>query len=218
MKNDRFISIQEASDAYVLAGETESFGTGGYDMWVSKIGKDGNMGNCSAAENSAATVTDTTAIQTTITGVGQDSAISPQTTNASEKESKATQKVVCGIPDLTGSWISLDQTCNPTSKRQKCKISGTLSIENIGHWAALSCSVQFYLSDDEHYNAGVDAFLKKVSTGTIKAGASTTKKMSYNLAPGDTATGKYVIAVIDADHATGEEDEANNEISWGPIP
>ncbi len=149
-KYDRLISIQETSNAYILAGETESFGAGGYDIWVSKIGKDGNMGNCSAARNSASWVTNTTATQTNIIGVGQDSTAAPETTNASEKETKVIQKVVCGIPDLTGSWISLDQTCNPTSKGRRCKISGTFSIDNIGHWASPSCSVQFYLSDDEN--------------------------------------------------------------------
>jgi hypothetical protein len=216
---DWLYAIRQTLDGgYLTAGQTSSFGAGGFDVWVSRMEKDGNMGNCSAAGNSAATVTDTTAIQTNITEAGQDSAISPQTTNAPEKESKATQKVVCGIPDLTGSWTTLEQICNSTPKGQKCKISGTFFIENIGHWAAPSCSVQFYLSDDENYDDGVDTLLKKVSTGIIKAGASSTKKMSYSLATGVTATGKYIIAVIDADHAAVEEDEANNAIPWGPIP
>jgi hypothetical protein len=215
---DWLYAIRQTSDGYILAGETKSFGAGGYDIWVSKIEKDGNMGNCSAAANSAATVTDTTATQTNITVVGQDSTASPQTTNASEKETQVIPKVVCGIPDLTGSWVSLDQTCNPTSKGQKCKISGTLSIDNVGHRDAPSCSVKFYLSDDGNYDEGADIFLKKVSTGKIKVGASKTKKLSATLVTGITASGKNIVAVIDADHAVVEEDETNNEIPFGPIP
>jgi len=217
-KYDGFLRIEETSDAYILAGETKSFGAGGYDIWVSKIEKDGNTGNCSAAANSAATVTDTTATQTNISAVGEDSTASPQTTNASATETDVIPKALCGIPDLTGSWISLDQTCNPTSKGQKCKISGTLSIDNIGHRDAPSCSVKFYLSDDGNYDEGADTFLKKVSTGKIKVGASKTKKLSATLVTGITASGKNIVAVIDADHAVVEEDETNNEIPFGPIP
>ena len=217
---DAFISIQEASDAYILAGETKSFGAGSYDIWISKIQKDGNMGNCPATD-SVATVTNTTAIQTNITAVGQDSTASPHITNASVKKTKVIPKVVCSIPDLpdlTGSWISLDQTCHSTSKGQKCKISGNLSINNIGYWAAPSCSVKIYLSDDGNYNEGVDTFLKKVSTGKIKVGADKTVKLSYSLPTGQNASGKYAIAVIDADDTIVEEDEGNNHITFGPIP
>ena len=216
-KYDRFVSIQETSDEFILVGETGSFGTGGDDIWVSKIQKDGNMGNCPAAGISAATITVTTVTPNMTAVTGQNSTISPQTTNASEKETKVIPKFLCGIPDLVGSWISLDQTCNPTPKGEKCKISGTLSIVNMGHRDAESCSVKFYLSDDGNYDEGVDTFLKTISTGKIKVGASKAKKLSATLL-GVTVSGKRIVAVIDGDHSVVEEDETNNEIPSGPIP
>ncbi len=215
-KFDEFISIQEISDAYILAGETESFGAGSYDVWVSKIEKDGEAGNCSACRDSLATVTLTTVIPTSRTGVGQDTTASSQITNASEKTPKVTTKLVCGIPDLTGSWISLAQTCNPTSRGDKCKISGTLSIENIGTEDAPSSSVRFYVSDNTIYDSA-DTFLKRVSTGKVKAGASKTKKLSYSFEVGESATGRYIVALIDADNAVDEHLDTNNEVPFGPV-
>ena len=94
------------------------------------------------------------------------------------------------VPDLTGQWGSLNQTCK-TTKTTKCKITGSLNIQNTGTLNAPSSRVNFYLSDDEAYDAG-DTFLKSVSTGSIKVGASKTKKLSYSLPVDESATGRYI--------------------------
>jgi hypothetical protein len=216
-KPDAFLFALDVSHAYFLAGETESFGSGGPDIWLAKIERDGSAGNCSACRDSLATVTVTTASQTDGTGVGQNTTVSPQITYASEKAVKVTTKFLCGIPDLTGSWISLAQTCNPTSRGQKCKISGTLSIENVGTQDAPSSSVRFYVSDDGDYDEGVDTFLKRVSTGKVKLGSSKRKKLSYSFTVGESATGRYIVAVIDTDDTVAEHLETNNEVPYGPV-
>jgi len=120
------------------------------------------------------------------------------------------------VPDLTGQWSSLTQTCKIT-KTTKCKITGSLNIQNAGTLNTPSSKVNFYLSDDANYNEG-DAFLKSVSTGNIKAGASKTKKLSCSLPVGENASGKYIIAVIDAENGVTESNEGNNQIVFGPIP
>jgi hypothetical protein len=81
---------------------------------------------------------------------------------------------------------------------------------------APSSKVNFYLSDDAVYDEG-DTFLKSVSTGSIKAGASKTKKLSYSLPVDESATGRYGVAVIDAEGAVTESDEGNNQVVFGPI-
>ena len=87
----------------------------------------------------------------------------------------------------------------------------------MGTLNAPSSRVNFYLSDDEAYDAG-DTFLKSVSTGSIKVGASKAKKLSYSLPVDESATGRYVVAVIDAEGAVTESDEGNNQVVFGPIP
>jgi len=121
------------------------------------------------------------------------------------------------LPDLTGQWASLAQTCKNTRSGLKCKVSGRLNIQNVGTLNAPSCFVRFYRSTDEVYNEGIDA-LKQVATGTIKVGKSKTKTFSYSFPLGETASGEYIIAVIDADKTVAEGNEGNNHVVFGPIP
>ena len=121
------------------------------------------------------------------------------------------------LPDLTGQWTSLTQTCRNTRTGLKCKISGRLNIQNVGTLNAPSSLVRFYLSPDGVYNEGTDA-LKQVATGAIKAAKSKTKTFNYTFPAGDTASGNYVIAVIDSDNTVAEANEDNNAIVFGPVP
>jgi hypothetical protein len=116
-------------------------------------------------------------------------------------------------PDLTGQWtVPVTQTCSKT----KCKIAGSLIVENTGNLNAASSAVKFYLSDDGvHYSEA--GFLKQTSTGALKLGAKKTKKLSASLAKGTNAAGKYVIAVIDPDQRVVEASRGNNRIVSGPI-
>jgi hypothetical protein len=121
------------------------------------------------------------------------------------------------LPDLTGKWDSLSQTCKNTSKGNKCSLNGKFTIQNIGNKDAPSSTVKFYLSDNNTYNEG-DTLLRQVPTGNITASGSLTGNIKLNLPTGQTASGKYVIAVIDADNAVTESNEANNQVVYGPVP
>ncbi|MFA6056194.1 MAG: CARDB domain-containing protein [Thermodesulfovibrionales bacterium] len=130
--------------------------------------------------------------------------------------SSATPSLSSG-PDLTGTWTSLVQTCRNSGKSFKCKIKGKLSVWNTGQQEAKSSFVSYYLSDNSAFESS-DTFLKQTSTGKIKAGKSKNTSISYSFKPGDSATGKYIIAVIDAGNTVAEPDETNNNISFGPLP
>jgi photosystem II stability/assembly factor-like uncharacterized protein len=119
-------------------------------------------------------------------------------------------------PDLTGQWKSLKQTCK-IFPHTKCEINGSIIIQNVGNQKARSFTVDFYLSDDDQYEEG-DIFLERVSTGRIKAGDSVVKKLRYRLPVGESASGRYIIAVIDPEDVVTELDEVNNEVAYGPIP
>jgi hypothetical protein len=118
-------------------------------------------------------------------------------------------------PDLTGEWSSLTQVCKPSKKGNQCSITGTFIVKNIGKNIAASSNVNFYLSEDNAYDEG-DTFLKKVAAGKLKVNASKTIKLTYKLQLplGNTASGKYVIAVVDADNTVVEADESNNTIAY----
>jgi M6 family metalloprotease-like protein len=120
-------------------------------------------------------------------------------------------------PDLTGEWSSNPyQTCKITKSGLKCKIAGTLKIENTGSQNASPSIAKFYLSDNHPFHQKYD--LKSVSIGKVKA-VSGYKfiKLSYSLPLGYSASGQYLIAIIDPDNKVTEIDETNNVIAFGPI-
>ena len=114
------------------------------------------------------------------------------------------------LPDLTGQWDPISQTCKNTKKGMKCKVKGTLRITNTGTVNASSSVVRFYLSGDSTWDVA-DTELKQVSTGTMKTGKTKSKKFSYKFSIGSSASCQYVIAVIDADNTVEEISEANNQ-------
>jgi hypothetical protein len=60
-----------------------------------------------------------------------------------------------------------------------------------------------------------DTPLKMVSTGKLRPGRSKTMKVSYN---GQSATGRYISAVIDKNNFVNEINEGNNICVSGRIP
>ena len=122
-----------------------------------------------------------------------------------------------GPGDLTGTWDSLDQTCKTTSSGIKCKLEGTLAVENAGYNDLSSSSVYFYLSEDATFDP-TDLYLKKKKTGKIKYENSKDITFTYKFPAGMTLTGKYIIAVLDATGKIVEVDEGNNTIVSGAIP
>jgi hypothetical protein len=133
-------------------------------------------------------------------------------TNESDNVYTKTFTVLGAGPNLTGEWTSFYQTCKSTSSGIKCKLKGSLRIHNVGNLGAISTNVNFYLYDGDYH------FLKSVSTGKVKAAASKTKKISYNLPAGSTASEKYITAWIDAAEIVEELDEDDNFPYYGPIP
>jgi|GEM_PF-3467746 len=137
------------------------------------------------------------------------SSLTTTVTMDADKACTASFSIASG-PDLTGSWVTLTQTCKNTRAGLKCKLRGTLKVENQGNQAASGGAfVYFYLSSDENWDSG-DSLLKQVAVGSLKPGKSKMRKLSYSLPLGESAQGKYVIAWIDATEAIEETNEANN--------
>jgi hypothetical protein len=119
-------------------------------------------------------------------------------------------------PNLTGTWTSLTPSCKNTKNGIKCKVTGKITIQNVGHQVAPSSKVRIYISDDSTYDGG-DTLLKQVATGKITMGKSMKKTFSYSFPYGVSISGKYIIALIDADNTVIEPDETNNILVFGPL-
>ncbi|MBI2875921.1 MAG: Ig-like domain-containing protein [Candidatus Tectomicrobia bacterium] len=120
-------------------------------------------------------------------------------------------------PDLTGSWESLAQSCQQSRTRLACSLKGTLQVQNQGTEAAPKSLLSFYRSDDATWDEG-DAWLKQMTMGVLKAGGAQKKAFSVKLPAGSSASGQFIIAMVDADDARKETNETNNPIVFGPLP
>lgn len=121
--------------------------------------------------------------------------------------------------DLAGAWDANGpiQACKGSGPSLQCKLKGKLVITCAGTTMAPASLVRFYLSDDAVLDGGdlqlgADAILKP-----IKAGKSKKVKLKAML-NGTSASGKYVIAFVDAGEAVNETDETNNVVVVGPLP
>lgn len=115
-------------------------------------------------------------------------------------------------------WLSLTQRCEGTGEAQECRLKGKVRTRNQGNQKTRKKSyLNFYLSPDNVFDGG-DTFLRRVTVDTLKPGKTKSKKLKYKLPTGEDASGKYVIAVVDATGRIAELDETNNVLVFGPIP
>jgi subtilase family serine protease len=99
----------------------------------------------------------------------------------------------------------------------RCRIRGALQIKNQNTQNAQTSRLKFYLSSDSTFDSS-DTLLKDIAAGPLKAGRTKTKILRASLPIGSSASGKHVIALVDATNAVAETDETNNEIVSGALP
>ncbi|NWG02532.1 MAG: hypothetical protein HXY44_06730 [Syntrophaceae bacterium] len=124
-----------------------------------------------------------------------------QVTMNADKTCTATFNLLAGLPDLTGTWVTL------TSSDGGKSVSGTLAVSNVGPADAKRFKVAFYLSDD---GLTLGNLLK---TSTFRRGlvAGATKDISFSTRSRRTSlSGKFLIALIDSDNSVTESDKNNN--------
>jgi hypothetical protein len=114
--------------------------------------------------------------------------------------------------DFAGHWVDLGQTC-----KKKCALKGHFAIQNSGPSKVPPSVLAVYLSNDAILD-GTDTLLKSYRVGSIAGSKSVTRNIKINLASGTSASGKYVIALVDADDAVPDVDDSDNVAAYGPLP
>jgi hypothetical protein len=120
-----------------------------------------------------------------------------------------------GGAGFSGTWAGLVQKSdrNPLGPRNFL-LQGELDVFNPGTETADRSVVRFYLSDDDVLDAG-DTLLSESHVGPLKS--QETRRVRFNAALKSSASGKYLIAVLDATDAVTEVNELNNIVVVGPI-
>ncbi len=136
----------------------------------------------------------------------------------SDKACTASFELLSSGPDLWGSWIWSEQVCRLDRSPIKCRLKGLLSIQNQGAMSTGHRSrVAFYLSSDELLD-GQDRFLKGKGVGRVKHGAQNIKRFMATLPEGESASGKYLIAVLHSLGTIQEVSEVNNQVPSSLVP
>jgi hypothetical protein len=121
-------------------------------------------------------------------------------------------------PDLTGVWSNLTQTCTNWLNGLHCKVRGILVMQNVGITDAPSSVLRFFLSDNNQLDGGA-LLLRQMRMGIIKPYPVVRRTtLSANLPIGASASGKFILAVMDATNNVAECSETNNVIVFGPVP
>jgi subtilase family serine protease len=97
-----------------------------------------------------------------------------------------------------------------------CKLKGSVSVTNLGSVTSPDTVVSFYLSTDGT-PGGDDSAIGQGSVRALKVGKSKAVKLKMTLPVGVSASGKYVIAVVDPADDIAETNEDNNTTVFGPI-
>lgn len=116
--------------------------------------------------------------------------------------------------DLSGAWVKATQTCSGSGAKFRCVIKGTFHVRHRGRGNVSATRLQFYLSNDATFDAS-DTLLKGFSIPPLRAGQ--TARVSLNVKLRSRASGKFLIALVDAHDAVKESDEANNVVVFGPL-
>ncbi len=117
--------------------------------------------------------------------------------------------------NLIAEWGALDTKCKTTKKGQKCQLKALLLAANVGELQAGSKSLaRFYLSADTLVDPS-DVELKPKKLSKLKPGKG--KNIKVKLKAEEPFSGKYLIAVLDADGQVPESIESDNTIVSQPL-
>jgi hypothetical protein len=96
-------------------------------------------------------------------------------------------------------------------------LKGRFVIQNAGTTNLPPSVLSLYLSNDAMLD-GADTLLRQYKVGGIRTGRSNNRNVNINLPAGTNASGKYLIALVDADDSVPDADDSNNIAAFGPLP
>jgi hypothetical protein len=113
-----------------------------------------------------------------------------------------------GGAGLSGSWRRVTEHSRPGGA-PGCVLHGVLSVRNPGTQTAATSLLRLFLSVDETLDDG-DQLVKETLLGPLPAGRTRTQRLRAQLE--GSASGQFLIAVLDAADTIPEADERNNVV------
>jgi hypothetical protein len=194
-------------DECTYAGATVSQGTvtatsGTVTALVGRVGVDEDV----AAEISVrANAVGSAVLDAWVTGVDDD----PTSSNNGQVAVVEVQPGVAA--DLVVQWLRLRRATVRTRRGHAQILQGVVAVRNSGNTASSRAGVRFYLSDDPYLDEGADQLLRSAFTDPMRPHNRQLIGLNARLAPGTSAAGKYVIAIVDPAGEIDEINESNND-------
>lgn len=140
--------------------------------------------------------------------------------NTAQLSREVTDGAVASGVDVTGSFIAGETSAVviPGKRGSKTVVKAGIQIVNQGTALSKACKIRVntYLGDSVSSNQGWVALTGK--TVTLKPGKAAHVAVSRKLKSGVSVSGKYLIAVIDANNRVpGESNRGNNTVGYGPL-
>ena len=193
--------------------DTGGSGIGGYNVYVSEDGGPFTLG--------LANVPGPMAVYKGVTGHSYAffSQAEDGVLNLEALKSAAEATTTVRGADLIGAWSNVS-TKTTLSGRLKIKGQFTVTDQSPKNPTKVASVVRFYLSTTGAVDANATLLGADAPFDILAPGASQVLKLTgAKLAVGATsATGLYVIAVIDPDGVVKETDKSNNAVVFGPLP
>jgi uncharacterized membrane protein len=119
---------------------------------------------------------------------------------------------------LSGEWSGQPtERCVGNGPGAHCDVRATLRVFNPGPATAGRSIAQVALSADEVLDAGDELVDPALRIRSLDAGESDEVGVHFRV-DGESAAGRFLIAVVDATNAVAEANEANNVVVSAPIP
>lgn len=116
--------------------------------------------------------------------------------------------------DLVGAFKKV--TAKPNTAGTKTRFEISLRVTNLGGGKAKKSRVDFYLSEDAAFGPS-DSLLTSMDVSALESGESVKLLAKASVAPASAASGKFVIAKLDAGANVVEYDETDNIVVHGPL-
>ena len=95
--------------------------------------------------------------------------------------------------DLSGSWQKVRQGCQPG--QLTCQVKAKFTVQNLSGVVEPASTLQIFLSNDMTFDGG-DTLLHTIAVGPVDPGATVPVKMDFDLDLGISASGSFLIAVL----------------------
>jgi hypothetical protein len=128
-----------------------------------------------------------------------------------------TLEVVCPTTDADLDIQSAGVTPRYIQSLQE-NITLSSRIKNIGNAPATACTIEYYLSDDTHFDYGTDLYLGSDAIPSLNQGQSTIVNTVITMPDGLTPGFYYVIFVADRENTVQETDDENYFAVYVTVP